>query len=170
MQDVARLGIFTFFCSDSFSAYLNSALDEVGGMKPILTNEDYFAVAALLQNGGAIYYQAEAVVHHSHRYTLKQEFQRYFDTGYVRGENPWVNKLVGPVEGHGAGFVKELVRLLLKEKPSLLPYAILQTGVKWLGYRVGGLGPRLPLAWCKVLSSQRYYWGSHYCKRGCFSE
>jgi rhamnosyltransferase len=166
IEDTARLGIFTFFCSDSFSAYSNQALDAVGGIKPILTNEDYFAVAALLKNGGAIFYQAEAVVHHSHSYTLKQEFQRYFDTGYVRGENPWVNKLVGHVEGHGAGFIKSLVKTLLREKPGLLPYAILQTGIKWLGYRAGGVGPRLPLKWCKRFSSQRYYWTSRYCTRG----
>ena len=40
LADAAKLGIFTFFCSDSFSAYSNAALDAVGGIRPILTNED----------------------------------------------------------------------------------------------------------------------------------
>jgi rhamnosyltransferase len=165
LADIKRFGVFTFFCSDSFSAYLNSALDEVGGMKPILTNEDYFAVAELLVRGGAIIYNADAVVCHSHRYTLKQEFQRYFDTGYVRGESPWVNNLVGNAEGHGAGFVKAMLADLVRAHKRLLPMAILQTAVKWLGYRAGMLGPRLPLSWCKALSSQRYFWESQFCNR-----
>lgn len=163
LADAAKLGIFTFFCSDSFSAYSNEALDAVGGIKPILTNEDYFAVARLLENGGAICYVADAVVHHSHRYTLKQEFQRYFDTGYVRGENPWVNELVGHVEGHGVGFLKRLILELARTRPWLLPYAVLQTATKWVGFRLGCLGPKLGKKWCERLSSQRYYWKSRYC-------
>lgn len=165
LADANKYGVFTFFCSDSCSAYSNKALDEIGGMEPILTNEDYFAVAKLLEAGHAIQYVAESQVHHSHRYTLGEEFRRYFDTGYVRGENPWVNKLVGQAEGHGTGFVKSMLGELVRQKPYLLPFAIAQTGTKWLGYRLGTLGPKLPKTWCRNLSSQRYYWNGKYCSR-----
>lgn len=162
LTDANQFGSFTFFCSDSFAAYKQSSLDAVGGFPTVLTNEDYFAVARILRNGGAIAYVAEATVLHSHRYTLKQEFQRYFDTGYVRGERPWVQKLVGNAEGHGASMVKALFIRLIKTQPCLIPYAILQVGAKWLGYRIGFYSIKAPLWWKRALSGQKYYWTSKY--------
>jgi rhamnosyltransferase len=162
LSDAPQLGAFTFFCSDSFAAYKQSSLDAIGGFPTVLTNEDYFAVARILENGGAIAYVAEATLLHSHRYTLKQEFQRYFDTGFVRGERPWVQKLVGNAEGHGASMVKALFKRLLKTQPWLIPYAILQVGAKWLGYRIGFYSIHAPLWWKQALSGQKYYWTSKY--------
>lgn len=164
IQDAKRYGVYAFFCSDSCSAYLGSALDEIGGFEATLTNEDYFAVARLLIKGGTIYYAAEAEVRHSHRYTLKEEFNRYFDTGYVRAENPWVTALVGNAENRGSAFLWAFLKQLASEAPLKLPYALLQTGVKWFGYRCGYLGYRMSRAWCRRLSSQRYYWNSVHCR------
>lgn len=161
-DDASRLGVYTFFCSDSFAAYKQSSLDAIGGFPTVLTNEDYFAVARILENGGAIAYVAEAIVLHSHRYSLKQEFQRYFDTGYVRGERPWVQQLVGNAEGHGASMVKALLLRLVKTQPWLIPYAILQIGAKWLGYRIGFYSVHAPLWWKRLCSGQKYYWSSRF--------
>lgn len=162
LADVGKHGVYTFFCSDSCAAYLSSALNDIGGFKPTLTNEDYFAVAAILRAGGKIKYVAESCVEHSHRYTLVEEFKRYFDTGYVRAENPWVNRLAGAAEGRGTSFVRELLGRLARQSPLLVPYAILQTGVKWLGYRVGFYSLNAPIWWKCALSGQRYYWKSRF--------
>ncbi len=162
IDNLNEYGVYTFFCSNSCAAYKNSALDEIGGFKPVLTNEDYFAVANLLQKGYKIAYVADAVVSHSHRYTLWQEFQRYFDTGYVRAENPIIQKLVGQAESRGVGFVNALLKQVWLTKPLLIPYVIIQSGMKWLGYRVGFYGLHLPLCLKKKLSQQAYYWSSHY--------
>lgn len=162
LEDIAHYGVYTFFCSNSCAAYRNSALNEIGGFKPVLTNEDYFAVAALLQKGHNIAYAADSLVKHSHCYSLKQEFQRYFDTGYVRAENPIIQDLVGQAEARGVGFASSLLKKILREQPRLLPYVILQCGVKFLGYRVGFYGRYLP-DWLKIkLSMQSYYWKSTY--------
>lgn len=162
IADVKRYGVFTFFCSDSFAAYRQSSLDAIGGLPTVLTNEDYFAVARLLERGGTIAYVAETAVLHSHKYTLKEEFQRYFDTGYVRGERQWVQKLVGDAEGHGASMVKALLKKILRESPGLLPYAIIQCGVKWLGYRVGYYSVKAPRWWKIAASGQKYFWTSRF--------
>jgi rhamnosyltransferase len=162
ITDSRRLGAFTFFCSDSFSAYRQSSLDSIGGFPTVLTNEDYFAVARILENGGVIAYVAEATVYHSHRYSLKEEFQRYFDTGYVRGERPWVQALVGNAEYYGASMVKSFFRRLLITQPWLIPYALLQVCCKWLGYRIGFHSVKAPLWWKRRLSGQRYYWTSRF--------
>ncbi len=162
IEDVAEYGVYTFFCSNSCAAYRNSALDEIGGFKSVLTNEDYFAVADLLQKGYKIAYVADAIVSHSHSYTLWQEFQRYFDTGYVRAGNPIIQELVGQAESRGLGFVTALLNKVWKVSPILIPYAVMQSIVKWLGYRVGFYGACLPLWLRKKLSMQAYYWDSKY--------
>ncbi|TXL13384.1 glycosyltransferase [Methylococcaceae bacterium HT4] len=160
IDDVAEYGVYTFFCSNSCAAYKNAVLNEIGGFKSVLTNEDYFAVADLLQKGYKIAYAADAVVKHSHSYTLWQEFQRYFDTGYVRAESPIIQQLVGQAESRGVGFVTALLKKVWHEQPLLIPYAIIQSLMKWLGYRVGFYGSALPLWLRKRLSQQSFYWSS----------
>lgn len=169
IEDAQRFGVYTFFSSDSCSAYLNSALDEVGGFRPTITSEDYFAAARLLRRGHRIAYAADAVVQHSHSYTLIEEFQRYFDTGYVRGENPWVEEAVGQAEGRGKQYFLALLRHLAQEGPWLVPYAVVNTLVKLLGYRAGHCALRAPRWWKKAFSSQPYYWDSRYCRTGIWS-
>lgn len=164
IDDVKQYGVYTFFCSNSCAAYKNKALDEIGGFKSVLTNEDYFAVADLLQKGYKIAYASDAVVSHSHRYSLWQEFQRYFDTGYVRAENPIIQKLVGQAESRGLGFVAALLKQVWCDKPLLIPYAFIQSLLKWLGYRIGFYGAFLPLWLRKRLSQQAFYWDSSYAR------
>lgn len=162
IEDVATYGVYTFFCSNCCAAYRNQALDQIGGFKPTLTNEDYFAVAELLLAGHKVAYVPDAVLRHSHRYTLVEEFQRYFDTGYVRAERPWVQDLVGAAESRGKDYFLALSMKLLREAPYLIPYAFFQTFMKWLGYRAGFHGHKLPQAVKRALSSQKYYWSSVY--------
>jgi len=162
IEDVEKYGVYTFFCSNSCSAYKNSALNEIGGFKATLTSEDYFAVAGLLQKSYKIAYVADAVVKHSHRYSLWQEFQRYFDTGYARAENPVVQKLVGEAESRGVGFIVALLKKVWNDQPFLIFYAVVQTLMKWGGYRIGFYGSILPLYMRKKLSQQSYYWSSKY--------
>jgi rhamnosyltransferase len=166
LVDATKHGVYTFFCSDSSAAYLNKTLDEIGGFKPTLTNEDYFAVAALLRTGHKIRYVAESRVEHSHRYSYVEEFKRYFDTGYVRAENPWVNAIAGAAEGRGASFLRQMLRQLARRRPFMLPYAVMQTGVKWVGYRVGFYSLKAPLWWKHALSGQPYYWRSRFAATG----
>ncbi|MCF7970207.1 MAG: glycosyltransferase [Methylococcaceae bacterium] len=164
IKNIGQYGVYTFFCSNSCAAYKNVALDEIGGFKSVLSNEDYFAVADLLQKGYKIAYVADAMVKHSHRYSLWQEFQRYFDTGYVRAKNPIIQQLVGQAESRGVGFVAGLLKKVWRERPFLIPYALLQSIMKWLGYRVGFYGSFLPIYLRKKLSQQAYYWDSKYAK------
>lgn len=166
IADAEKYGVYTFFSSDSCAAYLNSALDEIGGFRPTLTSEDYFVAARLLRKGHKVAYVAGAVVEHSHAYTLFEEFKRYFDTGYVRAENPWVQDIVGQAEGRGKEYFAALLLVLSKSKPWLVPYAVVNTCVKLLGYRFGYWSFKSPTWWKKNLSGQRYYWDSIYHRKG----
>lgn len=160
--DIDELGVFCFFFSDSFSAYLNSSLEKIGGFKATLTWEDYYTVARLLINGYNVEYVAEATVIHSHNYSLIQEFQRYFDAGYVRSQNRWLNKYISSAEKRGVGYLKYLVKTLYKGNKYLIPYAIIQSAVKWFAYRLGTISLSFPRFVNKLLSGQKYYWYSKY--------
>ncbi|OIQ92299.1 glycosyl transferase family 2 [mine drainage metagenome] len=162
LEDVTRYGVYTFFCSDSCAAYRNEALERIGGFRAILTNEDYFAAARILRVGGRIEYVSRAEVRHSHCYSLWEEFVRYFDTGFVRAQHPWVNSLVGNAENRGAGFAFEFLRAVGRSEPLKIGYAFFQLCVKWLGFRIGYISFRFAGAWCRYFSSQRYYWESEY--------
>ncbi len=160
--DVGKYGIQTFFCSDSFSAYSQKALDAVGGIPTILTHEDYYATAKLLRAGFSISYVADAVVEHSHNYGIIQEFKRYFDAGYVRAKNPWVDKIVGQAERRGLEYAIALLRTIMQRNIVLLPYAMVLIMAKWFGFRIGYLAffnSKIP---AKSLSSEKSYWNSKY--------
>jgi rhamnosyltransferase len=165
IEDVDKYGVYTFFNSHSWAAYLNSALDKSGGIETMLTNEDYFTTAKMLRDGFRIAYVSDSIVKHSHRYGLVQDFKRYFDTGYVRTEYRWVTDIVGQAEERGSRLVKQLLKKTAKEKPFMLPYALFSLFVKWLGYRTGYFGSRLPKWIKKQLSEQSYYWDSIYYKK-----
>lgn len=80
--DRARLGIKTYFLSDACSAYRRSAYLVAGGFEhPIETNEDMLMAARLIAGGWRIAYSAEAAVLHSHRFSLRQDYQRSWRIG-----------------------------------------------------------------------------------------
>lgn len=137
--DLNTFGTYTFFCSNSTAAYLNLALDEIGGFPNVLFGEDTVVTAKLLRSGHKIAYVAEAQVRHSHAYTLTQEFKRYFTMGIAR--KSYQNYLQGASSDNkrGASFFKEMIKRLAKEQPYLIPYAILNTSVKFIAFHLGKL-------------------------------
>ncbi len=160
LKDIDKHGIYTFFCSDTFSAYLNTSLDEIGGFGSVLTAEDTFAVAKLLRSGHNIAYVAEAVVKHSHKYTLSQEFKRHFDTGLVRKQYAPLLQCPGGDMKRGRVFVRGLIEQVVKWRFRLFPYAAAHIFAKWLGYQLGRRSVKAPVWWKRTLSSQDYYWSS----------
>ncbi len=158
ISDLDRYGVYTFFCSNSFAAYNNHDLDTIGGFKYTLTNEDYFACAELLLDNNKVAYIADSIVIHSHKLTLVQEFQRYFDTGYVRAVRKDINKIVGHADKRGFEFLKGLIKKLFYENPLLIPYAIAQTIFKYIGFKIGYYGLKLPVVIKKKLSNEKYFW------------
>lgn len=158
LADISTHGMYTFFCSNSCAAYLNAALDEVGGFPFVLFGEDTLVAAKLLHRQHRIAYVAEAEVRHSHDYTLKQEFCRHFDIGFARRSFQDLLSIGGTDHQRGKTYVNVLLKKLWHTSPSLIPYALLQISAKWIGYRLGKTSLHAPL-WLKTtLSSQSSYW------------
>ena len=166
MKEVDKWGVYTFFCSDSFAAYDNRALDEIGGFPSVLLGEDTVVAAKLLRMGRKIAYVAEAEVQHSHAYSLAQEFKRHFDTGLARRGMAHLLAAGGKDSKRGLAYAGELLKATCRKCPHMLPYALAQTATKWLGYKIGSHSASAPLWWKKAFSSQDFYWVSDDYRKG----
>lgn len=158
LNDLSTYGPYTFFCSNSFAAYCNHALDEVEGFEHVLLGEDTVAVAKLLRKGYKVAYVAEAIVKHSHTYTLEQEFRRTFDTGLARKGYSHHFEGAASDSKRGVQYTKHMIKELAKKRPTAIPYAIAQTCVRFAAYKIGQASVHAPTWWKKRLSSQDFYW------------
>ena len=113
-DDIKRLGIKTFFCSDVCSAYNKSIYLKLGGFEhPLKTNEDMFFAASAINAGFKVCYAADAKVIHSHNLTLKEQYQR----NYIQGiEIEKHKELLNGVSANAEGMkmVKSVSKKLLK--------------------------------------------------------
>ncbi|HAS0883833.1 glycosyltransferase family 2 protein [Enterobacter roggenkampii] len=160
-SDISTFGIKTVFMSNSFAAYRRTVFEELGGFpEHTILAEDMFMAAKMIQAGYKVAYCAEAVVRHSHNYTPREEFQRYFDTGVFHACTPWIQRDFGGAGGEGLRFVKSEIRFLLKESPLWIPRALLTTVAKLLGYKLGKRWQSLPLPLCRTLSMYKSYWNN----------
>lgn len=159
LSDVDQYGIKTIFCSNSFAAYRRSAFEMVGGF-PIGTimGEDAITAGNLLLKGWKIAYVADACVYHSHNYTLREEFERYFDIGVFHRSNPWIFKAFGRANREGMKYVKSEVNYVARRNFLLLPKVCCSFLAKWLGYKLGLQYERLPDHMRKAFSMYKRYW------------
>lgn len=142
IDEIDRYGSYMFFFSNACAAYFNKALDEIGGFSSVQFGEDTLAAAKLLHHGYSIAYVADAVVHHSHDYTLEQEFKRHYQMAKARYEfRDWIVSGGGDHK-RGSQYVLALLKVLKKEKPQLIPYALVQSFVKLLGYQCGKINSK----------------------------
>jgi rhamnosyltransferase len=159
LADVKRLGIKTAFCSNSFAAYRRKALLEAGGFPThAIFGEDMLAVATMLASGWEIQYVASALVHHSHNYTVSEEFRRYFDMGFFHGTHPDLMTRFGTPTGEGWQFVRSELAYLSRAAPTLIPSALARSVSKYLGYRLGKMARYLPTGFNRRVSMNQGYW------------
>jgi len=160
LKDAPELGIKTAFISNSFAAYRREALMTVGGFPSnTILGEDTYVAAKMLLAGWKVQYCAESKVYHSHDYSLIQEFKRYFDIGVFHAREEWIRESFGKAEGEGLKFVLSEAKYLINTgKAYLLPVALIRTGLKYLGYRLGIKEQYLPVSIKKQFSMHSNYW------------
>ena len=145
LEDLNRLGIKTYFCSNVCAMYKRDIYEKQGGfIRRTIFNEDMIYAAGVIQAGYAIAYAADACVYHSHDYTCMQQFHRNFDLGVSQGEHPEIFKDV-PSATEGTKMVKSTVKIFLKEKRfGTLVYFCFQCAYKYAGYLLGKHFRKLP--------------------------
>jgi rhamnosyltransferase len=159
IEDTETMGIKTFFCSNVCAAYNREIYETLGGfVKKAIFNEDMIFAGHAINAGYRIAYEAKALVCHSHNYTCMQQFRRNFDLGVSQTEHPEVFKSVSS-ESEGIKLVKMTAAHLSKiKKKRFIPYLIVSSGFKFIGYQLGKRYESLPngmVVWC---SSNKAYW------------
>lgn len=159
LADVPRLGIKAAFMSNSFAAYREEALKAIGGFPAhVIFAEDMYAAAKMLLAGWKIAYAGNAQCHHSHNYTLAEEFERYFDMGVFHAREPWIREKFGGAGGEGVRYVKSELKYLSVRYLRLWPGAILRNALKLLAYKLGQQEAKLPIRLKRKLGMYKRYW------------
>lgn len=158
-DDMAAMGIKTFFCSNVCAAYRRDIYEESGGfVRHTIFNEDMIYAAGAVKAGYGIAYEAEARVVHSHNYTNMQQLRRNFDLGVSQAEHPEVFAGV-PAEAEGKKLVKATFRYMKRKKKLYqFPGFCIQCGFKYMGYRLGKNYRKLPKKWVLALTAGKDYW------------
>lgn len=159
LSDAATYGIKTISCSNSFAAYRRSALTRVGGFpKGTIMGEDVVVAGKLLLDGWKIAYVGDACVYHSHAYSLREEFERYFDIGVFHRDNQWIFKSFGQAYGEGVKYATSEIKYVARRAPWMLPKVGCSFIAKWLGYRLGLSYRSLPIRLRSAFSMYKSYW------------
>jgi len=147
------------FFSNACSAVRRDIFQAVGGFPThTIMNEDMVFAARVQALGHQVAYVADAVVEHSHDYTLVQTFKRYFDIGVVLEQAK--NELgdAGATR-EGKRFVRGLFTWLWANGYyAWLPRAFAESAAKWVGTSLGRKHKMLPLSVVRHLSMHRDYW------------
>lgn len=160
-EDIERLGIKTFFCSNVCAAYKRELFDALGGfIRHTIFNEDMIYAAGAVQAGYGIAYQPGAKVYHSHDYSGSEQFHRNFDLGVSQADHPEIFAAVSS-ESEGIRLVKLTLAHLKEQKLWLqIPGFIVKSGCKYMGYLLGKNYKKLPRKFVVKCSakSNREYW------------
>lgn len=161
LKDAPKYKIKTISCSNSYAAYRREAFEEAGGFPSgTILGEDVLIAGSMLLKGWEMRYLAESSVFHSHDYSAKEEFKRYFDIGVFHADNTWIFENFGRAESEGMKYLKSEVQYVLSKNPLLLPKSFFSLVAKWLGYKLGMKHKLFSNSFKKSISMHKGYWKS----------
>lgn len=158
-ESFGTLGIKAIFSSNVCAMYDKKVFDQLGGfVNRTIFNEDMIFAYSVLMADYKIAYQAEAKVIHSHTYSLKQQFQRNFDLAVSQKDNSHIFMEISS-EKEGIRFVKNILQYLWKnQQKTKIPYFIIESGFKYLGYQAGLRYNSLPKGLIMKWTMNQNYW------------
>lgn len=158
-EDIKRLGIKTYFCSNVCAMYRKEVYDSLGGfVTRTIFNEDMIYAAKVIEANYKIAYVADALVIHSHNYTIEEQFHRNFDLGVSHNEYKDIFSSV-PSESEGIKMVKQTMSYLLDQKEyiAFIEY-FFESAAKYIGYFMGKHYSSLPKSLVIWSSMNKGYW------------
>jgi rhamnosyltransferase len=140
------LTLETTMLSNANAAYHREALEAFPFADDLRWAEDQDFVRRALLDGRTVVYEPRAAVIHSHRYTIRTAFHRFFDSGlaarrtYLSGGAPARRVLSSSLCRYAVG---EL-RWLWREDATQIPYAVVYELAKLTGLELGIHGDLIP--------------------------
>jgi rhamnosyltransferase len=163
---IHELSMETTLFSNVNSAIRAEVFARFGFVDDIIMSEDQEWSRRVLLAGYALRYVPEAAVHHSHPYTLRQAFRRFFDSGvsseraYMAGARPSSVVLRRQALRYAR---EELAWLWGTGRRRWIPYSAAYEAAKFAGLQLGIRHARLPHAMKVRCSALPGYWshGGH---------
>lgn len=153
---IEKMGIKTFFNSNVCSMYRASLFNgnEFSGFpNDVILNEDIIFSYFVIMKGYKVVYENKAIVYHSHNYSLKQQFKRYFDIGMAFNESKFMLENVSN-EKEGVRMVMNQMKYLIKRNQyQYIIYSVLESGAKFIGYNIGKRHEKLSVNTKRKLSA-----------------
>jgi len=151
-----------FFFSNTNSMVRRNVWEEIPLPEMLKSEDQEWGKRAILA-GYKIIYDPEAMVYHSHRYTLKQVFKEYFDSGATL---PYVYKHKQfPKENFFLKGIKyELgeIKFFIKNGYILwIPYSLIYDFTKYLGYLAGTKYKYMSTRMRKALCKKKNHWDKY---------
>ncbi len=156
-ESLSYLGIKTFFSSNSCAMYRASYFKKVDGFKEgLIMNEDMEFAARAILDDKKVAYCADAKVRHSHDYSIKDIFKRYFDIGIFFKTN---QQILDKVDAQSTGIkqAKDELSYLVKKSLFSIPKSIIFSLTKYIAYKLGYNYDKLPLKIRKIFSLHKNF-------------
>lgn len=137
-KDIEKLGLKTFFFSDASSAILKDIFVKLRGYdnKNLSISEDMYFAYKVIMAGYKIKYCSNSEVIHSHKFTLKQIYDRYKLTGKFFKENNYLNQYGTMKSGKELAFY--ILKRIWQEKRFFLLFRYpFDMAARLLGMKVG---------------------------------
>ncbi|MDP3342374.1 glycosyltransferase family 2 protein [Frigidibacter sp.] len=145
--------------SNSFSAYRVAALEDINGFpEDVILGEDVLANVAMLEKGWITEYVADAMVRHSHDYTLREEFRRYFDIGVMHRRAQDILGSYGRPTGKGKEYALAEIKHMQPHGLMEAARSVLRSGAKLVAYKLGLMEHKLPLSFKRRISMHHRFW------------
>lgn len=157
-----ELSMQTTLFSNANSVIRRELLERFPFVEDIIMSEDQEWSRRVLLEGYAICYEPSAAVRHSHPYTVRAAFRRFFDSGvsadrsYLAGARPSQAVLYREAARYAREEVKYLVRT---GNARFIPYACIYELAKFAGLHLGASHARLPRRLKVRCSATPSYWG-----------
>jgi rhamnosyltransferase len=158
---VGELTMATTLFSNVNSAMPRSLWERFPFVEDIIMSEDQDWSRRVLLEGHTIAYEPAAAVRHSHNYTFKEAFRRFFDSGasadraYLAGERESTRVLRAAAIRYAGG---ELAWLWRTRQRRWIPYAVAYETAKMAGLVLGANHALLPVAIKRRLSALPAFW------------
>ncbi|MFN2147057.1 MAG: glycosyltransferase family 2 protein [Anaerolineales bacterium] len=145
--------------SNAASAVKRTVFEQLGGFpEGLVVNEDMLFYTRLLRAGYTVAYRASAVVIHSHNFSLREQFQRYFDIGCFMSQ---AEEELGDLQlgNRGLQFALGQIAYLIRQRRWFwIPRSLFESCTKLLAYALGHFAYLLPASIAMHLSRQKSHW------------
>lgn len=159
LDNISELGIRTFFYSDAASAIRKDIFIELNGYdnKDLVTNEDMYIAYKLITRGYRIKYCSDSQVIHSHKYSYKSLFKRYFDQGVFLKQHKYIQE-AGDTKS-AIDLLKFIINKSIEEKNiSVLLQILPNFTVRYIANKLGNNYENLSIDKIHKFSGNTSYW------------